>query len=185
MELNLENIEPKLDNLFNIEEELKSSYEELENLETANKSMQLAKEILGRAYEKMKRNVSPKFTEELSLNISQITEGKYKHLIFNDEEGLKIELENGNYIQADRLSIGTIDQLYLSLRLAMVDEISTEKIPIILDEAFAYFDNNRLKNILKYLSEKYKNRQIIIFTCTKREKEIFKELNININFIEL
>ena len=150
-----------------------------------NLSFDLAKEILEQSYEKMKNTVTPKFTSQLSQNISEITKGKYTNIMVNDETGLIVELEDGNYVSASKLSIGTIDQLYLSLRLAMVDEISTEKIPIILDEAFAYFDNNRLKNILKYLSEKYKNRQIIIFTCTKREKEIFEELNININFIEL
>ena len=57
--------------------------------------------------------------------------------------------------------------------------------PIILDEAFAYFDTERLKNILKYLSEEYNNRQIIILTCTEREKEIFEEENIEYNLINL
>ncbi len=47
--------------------------------------------------------------------------------------------------------MGTIDQLYLSLRLSVTKEISKENIPIILDEGFAYFDNERLENIIKYL----------------------------------
>lgn len=50
--------------------------------------------------------------------------------------------------------------------------------PIILDEAFAYYDEERLNNILKYLSEKFKENQIIIFTCTDREKEILENENI-------
>ena len=57
--------------------------------------------------------------------------------------------------------------------------------PIILDEAFAYYDNERLENILKYLSNEYSNKQIIIFTCTKREKEILEKLQIKYNLIEL
>ena len=81
--------------------------------------------------------------------------------------------------------MGTIDQLYLSLRLSMVDELSEEKVPILLDEAFAFYDNSRLENILKYLNENYKNRQIIIFTCTDREKNILNEKNILFNYIEL
>ena len=99
--------------------------------------------------------------------------------------GMFVELENGNYIPAERLSIGTIDQLYLSLRLAMLDEISNEKVPIILDEAFAYYDNERLKNILLYLAKEFYDRQIIIFTCTDREKNILNQENINYNFIEI
>ena len=73
----------------------------------------------------------------------------------------------------------------LSLRLSMVDELSEEKVPILLDEAFAFYDNSRLENILKYLNENYKNRQIIIFTCTDREKNILNKNNILFNYIEL
>ena len=96
-----------------------------------------------------------------------------------------VELDNGNYIPAERLSVGTIDQLYLSLRLAMLDEIAREKVPIILDEAFAYYDDERLKNILIYLTTEFSDRQIIILTCTQREKEILENLEIKFNFIEL
>ena len=148
-------------------------------------SIELTKKLLGNAYERMKNSVSPIFTEKLSKNIAKITKNKYTNLYFSDDQGLTIELDNGNYIPADRLSIGTIDQLYLSLRLAMLDEISNEKVPIILDEAFAYFDNDRLKNILIYLTSEFKDRQIIILTCTKREKEILDREKIKYNEVIL
>ena len=67
----------------------------------------------------------------------------------------------------------------------MVDELSEEKVPILLDEAFAFYDNSRLENILKYLNDNYKNRQIIIFSCTDREKNILNKNNILFNYIEL
>ena len=185
LEIDKENIEPKLDNLSKIEEELVNDNEEKVNLKKLEQSMNLAKEILNKAYEEMKNTVTPKFTENLSTNISKITDGKYKHVNVYDENGMVVELENGNYVEASRLSVGTIDQLYLSLRLSMIDDLSEEKMPIILDEAFAYFDTERLKNILKYLSEEYNNRQIIILTCTEREKEIFEEENIEYNLINL
>ena len=133
----------------------------------------------------MKNDISPEFTNKLSTIISKITNNKYNRLIFNDEQGLIVELDNGNYIPAERLSIGTIDQLYLSLRLAMLDEITKENMPIILDETFAYFDDERLKNILLFLDKEYYNKQIIIFTCTKREKLILEQNLINFKFIEL
>ena len=147
--------------------------------------MNLAKEVLNEAYEKMKNSVTPKFTENLSKNISKITNGKYSKVKFNEETGLVVELENGDNVLAEKLSVGTIDQLYLSLRLSMVDELSEEKVPILLDESFAFYDNFRLENILKYLNDNYKNRQIIIFTCTDREKNILNKNNILFNYIEL
>ena len=185
LELDQKNIEPKLDNLSKIEEELVNNNEKMSTLNKLNLSFELAKEILAESYEEMRNTVTPKFTQELSKNISEITEKKYSKIMFNDEQGLIVELESGNYVPASKLSIGTIDQLYLSLRLSMIDELSEENLPIILDETFAYYDTERLTNILKYLDEKYKTHQIILFTCTNREKEILEKIKVPYNLIEL
>lgn len=56
---------------------------------------------------------------------------------------------------------------------------------IILDETFVYFDKTRLANVLKFLNENYKDKQIIILTCTDREIEVLGEKNIEYNKIEL
>ena len=185
LNLDKKNIEPQLDNLSKIEEELVNNNEKMLTLQKLNMSMNLAKNILSNSYEKMKNSVTPKFTENLSYNISSITDGKYNKVMFNEEEGLIVELQNGDYIPVNRFSIGTIDQLYLSLRLSMINELSDETVPIFLDEAFAFYDDERLKNILDYLNSKFSNRQIIIFTCTNREKNIFENKNIDYNYIEL
>ena len=185
LDLDKENVEPKIDNLMKIEEKIVDNNEKIVNLKKLEKSMNLAKALLEKAYEKMKNTVTPKFTENLSKNINEITNGKYTNVMVQDDNGLVVELENGNYVEANRLSVGTIDQLYLSLRLSMIEDLSNEKMPIILDEAFAYYDTQRLKNILRYLANTYKDRQIILFTCTEREKNIFDEFNINYNLIKL
>ena len=185
LNLDKKNIEPQLDNLSKIEEELVNNNEKMLTLQKLNMSMNLAKSILSNSYEKMKNSVTPKFTENLSYNISSITDGKYNKVMFNEEEGLIVELQNGDYIPVNRFSIGTIDQLYLSLRLSMINELSDETVPIFLDEAFAFYDDERLKNILEYLNSKFSNRQIIIFTCTNREKNILENKNIDFNYIEL
>lgn len=185
IDIDIENINNNLENLINLEEEKIKLQEELKQLENKNNSFNIAKEVLQIAYEKMKNNVTPKFTKNLSQTINKISNGKYNKVTINDEEGLMVELENGEYITADRLSIGTIDQLYLSLRLSMAEEISEEKMPVILDEAFAYFDDYRLENALKFLVEELEENQIILFTCTKREEEILNRLNIKYNLIEL
>ena len=185
LNLDQKNIEPKLENLSKIEEELVNNKEKMLTLEKINLSFELAKEIITKAYEKMKNTVTPKFTQELSENISEITNGRYTNIRFNDEVGLIVELENGNYVPASKLSVGTIDQLYLSLRLSMIEELSEETMPIILDEVFAFYDTERLENILKYINDKFENHQVILFTCTKREEEILNNTNINYNLIEL
>ena len=185
LELDQNNIEPMLDNLSKIEEELGNNKNKMLILNEMNKSFELAKEILTNAYERMKNTVTPKFTTELSRNISNITNGKYNNIRFNDEEGLIVELSNGEFIPANKLSVGTVDQLYLSLRLSMIEDLSNENMPIILDEAFAYFDEERLENILKYMDDKFKRHQIILLTCTNREKVLLEKNNINFNLYNL
>lgn len=185
LELDQKNIQPKLENLSKIEEELVNNKEKMSTLKNLDSSFNLAKKILSQAYEKMKNTVTPKFTEELSKTVSEITDGKYSNIMFHDELGLIVELEDGNYAPASKLSIGTIDQLYLSLRLSMVKELSEETMPIILDEAFAYYDTERLENILKYINNKFKDHQIILFTCANREKEILDSMNLSFNLINL
>ena len=178
------NINKKLDNKIACEEKLEYLYEQKKELEELNKIINLAKEKLEESYDEIKKNITPKFTKELSNNIEMISDGKYKKANFNSDTGLTIEAENGEYIECNKLSIGTIDQLYLSLRLSATKEITEETIPIILDESFAYFDNQRLENVIKYLDSNY-NNQIIIFTCTNREKEILDKLNIEYNLVNL
>ena len=185
LDLDKKNIESKLENLSKLEENIVDNKEKMLTLKKLEKSIVLAKEILDDSYQEMKNTVTPKFTQNLSKNISTITDGKYNNIQFDDQKGLIVELENGNYISASQLSIGTIDQLYLSLRLSMVEELSEEKMPIILDESFAYYDTERLENILKYINNKYIDHQIIILTCTNREKEILEKLNIKFNLISL
>ena len=185
LDLEQKNIEPKLNNLSKIEEKLVDNKTKMSTLENLNLSFELAKEVLTNSYEKMKNTVTPKFTEELSKNIFEITNGKYSNIMFNDELGLIVELSDGNYVPASKLSVGTIDQLYLSLRLSMAEDLSEESMPIILDEVFAYYDTERLENCLRYIADKYKEHQIILFTCTNREKEILEAMNIKFNLIKL
>lgn len=185
LKLEKESVEPRLDKLAQIEEQLNNNYEKLNNLNNLNDSMEYAKNILEKSFEKMKNSVTPKFTNNLSETISQIFNNKYSKVKFNEENGLIVELENGDYVPADRLSIGTIDQLYLSLRISMIDELSEEKLPLFLDESFAYYDNNRLENALKYITNNLENRQTLIFTCANREKEILDKMGITYNYIEI
>ena len=185
LELDKNNIMPKLERLASMEEQLQELNEKETMLNKQNSAIELAKEVLEIAYTKMKENVTPKFTENLSKNIEKISDGKYKKVKINDEEGIIVEKQNGEYISAEKLSVGTIEQLYLSLRFGAVKELSEESMPIILDEAFAYYDEERLKNILTYISKEYENNQIIIFTCTNREVEILDKENIKYNLVNL
>lgn len=185
LNLDNDNVIPKLEKLVNIEEELESLKEEKIDLQQKRENIKRTIEYLEIAYNKMKEQITPKFTKELSNVMEKISDGKYKNVRINTNGEIIVEASTGEYINAENLSIGTIDQLYLSLRLATIKEITKENMPIILDEAFAYYDDNRLENILNYLVNEYNNKQVIIFTCTNREIEILEKLQIKYNLIQL
>lgn len=185
LELEENTILPQLDNLVKFKEKQSAYKEEYKELRKQERVINIALENLRSAYEEMKTTITPKFTENLSKNIDKISSGKYNKVTVNDEKGLIIENSNGEYIEANQLSTGTIDQLYLSLRLSMLNDLSKENLPIMLDESFAYFDEERLENILLYLSKELNEHQVIIFTCTNRETQILNKMNIAYNNIEL
>ena len=181
LELNKKNIEQKLEKLAEYEEKLEIEEEKLKELNEKSFIFETTKELMNTAYEKMKNSVTPKFAENLSRNIEKFSNGKYKKVIVNDE--ILVELDNGQRISIEKLSTGTIEQIYLALRLSVIDEISNETLPIILDETFAYYDDERLKETLLLLNEI--PNQVIILTCTNREKIMLDEIIKNYNYIEL
>ena len=183
--LDQNNILPKLENLANLEEEYVSLEEQYQALLLQNEATQLAKQEIENAYGEMKKQVTPNFTQHLSSIMENISNGAYTNIQLDEKDGIIVETKNGNYIPVDYLSIGTIDQLYLSLRLGAENQITKEELPIMLDETFAYYDDERLENILNFLHTEYKNRQILIFTCTNREKDICEKKNIPYHIIEL
>ena len=181
LEIDRDNIDPKLEKLIHTEELLEIEQENLNKLQNRAEELNLAKVILDEAYTEMKKNITPKFNLSLSKNVEKISDGKYKNIIINDK--ITVELDDGRYVPAESLSIGTIEQIYLSLRLAIMNEISKEKLPVMLDEAFAYYDDQRLEAALDFLNKI--DNQVILFTCTNREKEILEKNNIDFNFVTL
>ena len=76
-----------------------------------------------------------------------------------------------------QLSTGCVDQVYLALRIGLQDLFFEEDtLPLMFDDAFVYFDEDRLKRLLFCLKEL--NRQVILFSCHKRELNILKENKI-------
>lgn len=185
LEIEYDTIVPQLDEMVVLEEKREADKEKLAELREKESIINIAIENLMDAYEEMKTTITPKFTKNLSESIQKISSNKYNKVTINDENGMIIENNRGEYVEAIKLSTGTIDQLYLALRLSMIDELSKENLPIILDESFAYSDNSRLKNMLQYLTSDLNNHQTIIFTCTDREQKMLEEMNIPYNVVEL
>lgn len=156
-------------NLQEIIDENQREPKVMKDLRRSLKALELAEQKLKIAAEQMKGDFGSHLNEEASRIFAEITEGKYTKLQITEGLGISV-FEQNRWIQANRLSRGTQEQIYFALRMAALDLLYEEKLPVILDDAFVFYDEKRLKSTLKWLWEQ--PRQVIIFSCREREKEI-------------
>lgn len=133
-------------------------------------------------------DISTDITDHVEAKISNIIykiTNKYTNIRFTKEMELQFfEHKLNEWKAVDHLSVGTIDQIYISLRLAIVELTDGyNDYPLIFDDSFVQYDKRRLTRIIEYLAEM--NRQVIILTCHKREKKVMENLNITHKYIQL
>lgn len=143
-------------------------------LEDTGVSLKLALEVLEEAAFEIQRDYAPALSAKMGGIISKITGGRYNELKADDDFSLlTISPETGSVAQIQVLSGGTVDQMYLALRLATAElAFNGELLPIMLDEAFSQYDDNRTLETLKYLCERYSEGQVLLFTSKGREVEL-------------
>lgn len=154
------------------------------------KALEIAMEVLTEASVDIQRNYSPYLNETMGSIMEKITGGKYKDIMADDSLKLNIQTpDTAERVNPEQLSSGTADQVYFALRLAtvMLIEKDGETLPLFLDDSFVQYDEERTKNVLRFLCEESEKRQIILFTCKKREVELAREVfaGKDINIINL
>lgn len=157
-------------------EELGQTESEIEQVNNYISSLNIAINEIEKAHNEIKTNYLPRMASFLKKYFDLIS--NYNMTIKIDED-LNINFNNsklGEYKDIGSLSRGTMDQLYLGLRIALANEIFNEDELLIFDDAFNNFDDYRLSKTLDYLKNISKNRQIIIFTCQEREKNLINNL---------
>ncbi|KUK73433.1 MAG: DNA double-strand break repair Rad50 ATPase [Clostridiales bacterium 38_11] len=129
----------------------------------------------------------PKLNRKINYYMNIITNGKYKEVLIGKDLHLSIFDEYNNMVvDIDNLSAGTIDQLFFAVRVALIDIISRDKSsPIILDDCFTQYDDERLLNALKILRDIGTNRQVLLFSCHRREGDMLRDMESEFNYVAL
>lgn len=141
-------------------------------LEEHYRALELAQEALYQATTSLQRRFAPRISKRAQEYFSKLTVGRYQRISLSDDLSISASAENEDTLRgAGWRSDGTVDQLYLSMRLAVAGEITPEA-PMVLDDALIRFDDVRLKAALDVLQEEAETKQVILFTCQSREKEI-------------
>jgi uncharacterized protein YhaN len=169
-------------------EQKHSEYEELselrsgllEEIEAVALSIQTLKELSTNIHDSFGSTLN----QMLSEIVSSISQGEYSSIKVDEKLNVSV-LHRGQYVSLDKLSAGTIDQIYLALRLSVASLLFPEEnMPILLDDTFVLYDDERTKAALKLLA-KETNRQVIIFTCHRREKELLEECKVPYHYVDL
>ena len=167
-----------------IEEEIESLEEIIKKDEIKLKATKLAQEKLQEAFREVRGNFGPLLNEKVLNNFKRLTNNKYVDVMVSDAYEIKVK-NNNSILQGELLSNGANDQLYLSLRLAFISMLYKElEVPVILDDAFVQYDDERVAHVLDILIENSFG-QLIIFTCQHREKQIIDKKYIRNNYISL
>jgi len=175
----LEDYQWDSDELQRVEEETVAVKEKITYLKHKGDALKLAHEVLLEAGMEIKRTFAPGLDSSMSTIITGLTAGRYMDLRSDDRLELKVTVpENGDVKNALMLSGAAADQMYLALRLAMADLLSAgkESLPLIMDEIFSQFDDDRAALALKYLFHSYEKKQVLIFTCKQREVELARDI---------
>lgn len=138
-------------------------------LEDTYTALTIAQETLMQARSELQRRFAPRITQRAQELLGAMTDGRYQSLTMGEDFSLRASAGQED-TQCDAIwrSDGTIDQLYLALRLAVAEELTPEA-PLVLDDALVRFDDTRMAAALDILRKMAENKQVICFTCQNRE----------------
>jgi len=161
----------------------------------------LAISTLQKLSDQMQDDIGPRLGEEMSRILAGLTDGVYTKVFVDGQlhvsvqgrsctdpttfstDGLSASLSRT--IPLESLSRGTIEQVYLAMRLAVIDLLFPQGgMPLILDDCFLTYDDDRLTATLSWLAENYSG-QVLIFTCQKREAALLHKEQIPFTHIVL
>ena len=132
-------------------------------------ALALAQQTLTTAANELQRQFAPRIAKSAQAMFSKLTGGRYDRLSLAEDLTLSTGAEGEDVLHGSQWrSDGTVDQLYLSLRLAVAAELTPDA-PLVLDDALVRFDDTRVKEAMALLTETSAQKQVIVFTCQTRE----------------
>lgn len=181
-------LEKKLEHLAELKDQasaLRQIISENDRIREEIAAIELAQDTLKELSMSIRDSFGLYLNKTASELISGITGGLYTSMSIDENLGAFLNTRR-KLIPLEQVSSGTADQIYLALRLAAARFIQngTDSMPLIFDDSFVLYDDDRLRQALRWLSEAYKG-QIIIFTCHRRELDILKEEEIKHHVVKI
>jgi uncharacterized protein YhaN len=153
-----------------IESELAHVERRLDEVREKRDRRTLLAGLLRRADAAFRRKHQPDVIRRASAYLETITQGRYERLSLDEQKDRLVVYEAGEAFSqpvGPPLSRGTLDQIYLALRLAIIDHLDAERerLPVFLDEVFVNWDEPRRHAAFEILGDIARERQLFVFTC--------------------
>ena len=170
-------------NVIGLEETLESLQEQYNKLVYKASVVETLKKYMSETDDEIKARFAPQVAEKMAPWLSSVTNGKYSSMSLNADLELAVKVpETDTFVDADKLSRGTQDQVYIGMRLVIGDLISGEKnVPVFLDDTMHTFDAMRLASAKTVFDKVAQERQVFIFS----HNEAYKRWGENGAAIEL
>lgn len=181
-------LEKKLEHLNNCKNRaasLKRTLAENDRIREEVAAIELAQETMTDLSSSIRDSFGLYLNKEASRLVTGITGGLYNSMSI--DENLNVFLNTKTkLVPLENVSSGTMDQVYLALRLAAAKLFQNDggPLPLIFDDSFTQYDDDRLRTALKWLSESY-GGQMIVFTCHRREAQMLRAHQIPFHLIEM
>ncbi len=155
----------------NLCKQLEAVNKRIDSLTRSYNALDMAIRTLADASAQLQRRFAPRISGQAQDIFARLTGGRYSRLTLSEDLAVSTGADTETTLRpALWRSEGTVDQLYLSLRLAVAREL-TPQAPLILDDALARFDDTRMAAAMEVLKQEAENKQVILFSCQSREKE--------------
>lgn len=154
--------------------DLSAMEEEHRLLEEEQQAISLALEVLEEADKQMQSRFSPELGRLAGKYMSAVTDGRYDKILLGRDFSARTQAP-GEAVsrEAEYLSAGATDLMYLAVRLAVCQLAlpAGENCPLIIDDALVNLDEKRMAQAMELLRQIARDRQVILFTCRDPFKE--------------
>lgn len=166
-----------------LEEEFNTFSKEKDAIERERQAIDLAIETINNMSAQIHGDLGFLINDNISDIVSKITDGKYEDVRL--DENLHVMVRDGDsYVGIEYLSAGTMEQIYLAVRLSVARLLCRDKMPLIIDDIFANYDEHRLINTLDCLKT-IDTEQIILMTSNSHIGDMLDDLDMDYNYVEL
>ncbi len=168
-----------------IEYDIAETGKTLQDLVTSRHVLETAKAMIDEAADQIEENFAPVLSRHIAEILPAITREKYHDLKVRRNLDFKLYVPATASLESTPFfSKGTLEQIYVAIRLGILQALEKTDVPLILDDAFVHFDDERLASALKLLTT-HSTPQCLIFTCQTREKAWVDQEQIPHTYIQL